>query len=159
MQEEQIKWSTIAWSCSHLNREGQGSVKQKCGGDEDQEPLQLHRAAGTAHQDEPSPLPARQRGRYIYPQSLLCPAGKSCPGQWEPRQETNFFCCLNSQFSPWASPGAALSLSPRSGASLGLPRSFVLLSRAGSASCFVLPCTSSASWRIFTEMFSLTVTT
>lgn len=62
-------------------------------------------------------------------------AGKPCPSQWQSQQEANFFCCLNSQFSLWASPGAALSLSPRSAASLGLPQSFVLLSRAASDSC------------------------
>lgn len=62
-------------------------------------------------------------------------AEKPCPGQWESQQEANFFCCLDSQFSPWASPGAALSLWPRSAASPGPPRSFGLLPRAGSASC------------------------
>lgn len=66
---------------------------------------------------QPWPVPARQRCRYIYQQSLLCPAGTPCPSQWESRQETNCCCCLRSRVSPRAWAGAALSLSPPSRAS------------------------------------------
>lgn len=39
--------SRAAWNCSHLNREAQGSVKQKCG--EDQEHFQIHSPVLTDH--------------------------------------------------------------------------------------------------------------
>lgn len=69
-------------------------------------------------------------------------AEKSCTSQWGPEQEANFFSSLNSQFSPWASPGAVLLLSLWSIASLVFMLSFMPLSRAGSASrlcCHALP--------------------
>lgn len=78
--------------------------------------------------------------------SRACPyrAQNIIPSQWGSKQEVNFFCSLNNQFSPRASPSAAPLLSLWSIASLS-PYCSLNLDQPHA----VLPCIFYVSWRIF----------
>lgn len=132
--------STVAWSCSHLNREAQGSMKQKCS--EDWKHLQVHSPALRDHQRLPFSLPVQECCRLDIPAEPALPGLKNLHQPMGMQAGNNFFCVLNSQFGLWASLGALLLLSLWSIASLVFIFSFILLSRPGSPSCLcchVLP--------------------
>lgn len=140
------RWSTAAWSCSHLNREAPGSVKQKC--NEDQEHLQIHSPVLTDHQRVSLSLPVQEHCRQIYQQSLLCRGGKPAPANGNPsRKQTSFAASIAGLASGhlWCCAIAVTVI-------CSIPRLHAVIHAALQSwisLMFVLPCTSSVSWRIF----------
>lgn len=91
------RWGTIAGSCSHLNREGQGSGQQKCS--EDQAPLELHGAARTEQCASPSPWP-RQRCRRYSSGACSARAGSPAPANGNPSRKQTSFAASTAGLAP-----------------------------------------------------------
>lgn len=145
----------MARSCSHLDGEGQGSAKQKGGGDAEQDPpVQLHGVLGTA-----SPglcTPGSAAATYT---SRACSArpGHPAPANGNPGRKQTAAAASGAGLAPGHGPALRCRChrhpehsQPATATRAALQSRLSLMP--------VLPCASSASWRVFPEMFGLTVT-